>query len=457
LQKNTILYVLGVSFMGLLLNPLLVPFFYVNAADKDEELVPPAKVPSIGKSGIPTVNDPNLQVQLVIANLSSPSQMEFLGPNDILILEKNTGQVKRIVNGVMLAEPLLDVPVATLVERGMLGMAIAKHENGPTYVFLYYTLAAEEDGDDAEHGKPPLGNRLVRYELVNGTLEEPEYLFNVAAIRGASHNSGEVIVGLDGNIYFVVGDIGGHKGRAQNVHIGSAPDGTSSIFRITQDGQSAGNILGMDHPANKIYAYGIRNSFGIDFDPVTGKLWDTENGPTYGDEINLVEPGFNSGWNKVSGFPNSTVPLNPSEDLVACLWCGRTTGFIDTLFNKMFFGVKDGQYSDPEFSWYIPVGPTALKFLNSDKLGKQYENDMFVADIMPGKMYHFDLNEARDGLVLEGALADKVADNWNETESITFAQGFKGITDIDVGPDGYLYVLTHYQNASIYRIAPVAN
>ena len=54
-------------------------------------------------------------------------------------------------------------------------------------------------------------------------------------------------------------------------------------------------ILGNTYPLNLYYAYGIRNSFGMDFDPVTGKLWDTENGPDYGDEINLVEPGFNSG------------------------------------------------------------------------------------------------------------------------------------------------------------------
>ena len=53
---------------------------------------------------------------------------------------------------------------------------------------------------------------------------------------------------------------------------------------------------------SKYYAYGIRNSFGLDFDPITGKLWDTENGPTFGDEINLVEPGFNSGWNKIQGI-----------------------------------------------------------------------------------------------------------------------------------------------------------
>ena len=61
-------------------------------------------------------------------------------------------------------------------------------------------------------------------------------------------------------------------------------------------------IIGDEDPLNKYYAYGIRNSFGIDFDPVTGKLWDTENGPGYGDEINLVEPGFNSGWSKVQGI-----------------------------------------------------------------------------------------------------------------------------------------------------------
>ena len=76
---------------------------------------------------------------------------------------------------------------------------------------------------------------------------------------------------------------------------------------MTQDGEPVVDstigeyILDNSYPLNLYYAYGIRNSFGIDFDPVTSYLWDTENGPGYGDEINLVEPGFNSGWDQVMG------------------------------------------------------------------------------------------------------------------------------------------------------------
>src|SRR5215211_4889004 len=84
-----------------------------------------------------------------------------------------------------------------------------------------------------------------------------------------------------------------------------------TLTRITQDGRPVGilgdddGILGNTHPLNLYYAYGIRNSFGFDFDPVTGNIWDTENGPGYGDEINLVEPGFNSGWLEITGMSSS--------------------------------------------------------------------------------------------------------------------------------------------------------
>src|ERR687885_1685184 len=89
----------------------------------------------------PTIaKDPNLKVELVTQGLRSPTSMAFLGPNDILVLEKESGTVQRIIDGKMLPQPLLQVPVSTTSERGMLGIATAKHSNGvPTYVFLYYT------------------------------------------------------------------------------------------------------------------------------------------------------------------------------------------------------------------------------------------------------------------------------------------------------------------------------
>src|SRR4029078_1323272 len=99
-----------------------------------------------------------------------------------------------------------------------------------------------------------------------------------------------------------IGDVNIHHTEAQN-YKGFPVDGTGGILRVTQDGKPVGKgILGNTYPLNLYYAYGIRNSYGIDFDPVSGKLWDTENGPEFGDELNLVEPGFNSGWLKVQGI-----------------------------------------------------------------------------------------------------------------------------------------------------------
>jgi glucose/arabinose dehydrogenase len=405
-------------------------------------------------TNVPVVNDPSLEIQLVSRGLKNPSSMAFLGLDDILVLEKNDGTVRRIVNGTMLPEPVLDVNVATMNERGMLGIAVSKHENGgPTYVFLYFTESAS-DGNDAEFGAAPLGNRLYRYELVNGKLANPMLLLDFDASRGASHNGGKVLVGPDNNIYLAVGDIAGHKTLTQNYLNSSELTESSVIFRITQDGISAGSILSRAEPANKFYAYGIRNSFGMDFDPVTGKLWDTENGPNFGDEINLVEPGFNSGWSVISGLSNLTGSFSPDGRLVDCLYCITSAGFIDAWVNQYLFDIQKGTYSEPEFTWMNVVGPTAIKFLNSDKLGEQYKNDIFVGDIIWGRIYHFELNENRDALALNGSLSDKVANSYEELDQVIFAQGLRGITDIDVGPDGYLYFLSYYSDPAVYRIVP---
>jgi aldose sugar dehydrogenase len=169
-------------------------------------------------------------------------------------------------------------------------------------------------------------------------------------------------------------------------------------------------------------------------DPVTGKLWDTENSPAYGDEINLVEPGFNSGWVQIQGIGSNNGEFEPN--------------------NLVNFDGK-GKYSDPKFEWSQTLGPTAIKFLNSDKLGTQYQNDIFVGSIVTGRIYHFNLNEDRTELILTGELEDKVAEireTGEEEEDIVFAEGFAGVSDLEVGPDdGYLYVVSLGQG-KIFRI-----
>jgi glucose/arabinose dehydrogenase len=254
------------------------------------------------------------------------------------------------------------------------------------------------------------------------------------------------MIGPDNNLYVPIGDVDGSytggpgETKAQNYVDGVEPDGRSGILRITQDGRPVGiGILGNTHPLNLYYAYGIRNSFGFDFDPITGSIWDTENGPGNSDEINLVEPGFNSGWQEIQGMASNTDDddgFDLEEDIVD------------------FEG--KGKYSDPELVWMDTEGPTAAKFLNSDKLGIQYVNDMFVGDVHNGWIYHFDLNEYRTDLILEGPLADKIANTPEEMQETIFGEGFGGITDLEVGPDGYLYVVSIGQGA-IYRIVPGVN
>ena len=195
-----------------------------------------------------------------------------------------------------MAEPLLEVNVANDANRGMLGIAVSKGEEiNSTNIFLYFT--------EAPLGEFPIGNRVYKYELVNNKLVNPQVLLNLPAMPGPSHNGGAIMIGPDNNIYTIIGDVGGHRNQAQNQESGGEPDGTSGILRITQDGMPLTNSpLGDRVPLNLYYSYGLRNSFGFDFDPITGKLWNTENGEDFGDEINLVEPGFNSGWNKVQGI-----------------------------------------------------------------------------------------------------------------------------------------------------------
>ena len=410
---------------------LIIPTFAFITNFNDNNISHAFYVRARPESSGQVLIDPSLKVEPVFSDgLKGPTtSMAFLGPNDILVLEKNTGKVQRILNGILQEKPLLQANVSTEVELGMLGIAISKNQAGKPFVFLYYS--------EANSSGTVLGNRLYRYELVDGRLVNPLLLLNLPATSPIvghenNHNGGKVVIGPDKNVYVIVGDVGGRIGNVQNIIRGNSPDGTSGILRVTQDGKSVENgPFGSSVPNTLYYAYGIRNSFGFDFDPVTGNLWDTENGGIDKDEINYVFPGFNSGWRKTMGMAVSR--FDPQEDL----------------FN---FAGK-AKYSDPEFEWKQTVAPTALKFLNSTKLGSQYANTIFVGDVKTGNLYNFKLDTDRKQLLLKPPLDDKVADTPDEIQSAVFGQGFGVITDIQVGPDGYLYILGI--NGNINRIVPV--
>jgi glucose/arabinose dehydrogenase len=384
---------------------------------------------SVVQYTLPELGDSSLKVETVYQGISFPSAMSFLGSNDILVLEKDQGTVKRIVNGVMIQEPLLDAAVSSKGERGMLGIAISENPSNNnkgsktgevTDIFLYYTESSI--GIDDTNGEP-LGSRVYRYQLSDNQLINEELILDILvefSSKTGYHVGGNLVVGSDEKLYVAVGDMGTHETESQNI-LGKEAGGSSAIYKITKKGQAAPeNPIQGEDIVRKFYAYGIRNSFGMDIDPVTGNLWDTENGPEHGDEINLVEPGFNSGWKQVQGM--SILQSDFDENTL-----------VD--FNGT------GKYSDPEFVWNNTVGPTALKFLDSEVYGTEYQDDIFVGDVKYGNLYHFDLNNARNGLELTGSLKDKIANNSEERESVIFGRNFGGIVDLEISPDGYLYVL----------------
>jgi aldose sugar dehydrogenase len=390
----------------------------------------------------PILNDSKLQVERVIERFSYPTSMAFIGnEGDMLILEKS-GEVILFVNENKTKVPLLNFTVNQMSERGLLGVAVLDNvsisSSSPprTFVFFYLTEASKEDRSQV------LGNRIYRFEwnptdksLSNGTL-----ILDLPVLPGQNHNGGKLIADSENrHIYAVIGDLN-RKGMLQNFKNSSLPDDTSAILRINPDGSPAQgnpflNVSRTDASyanLSKYYAYGIRNSFGLAIDPITGILWDTENGPIRFDEINIVRPGFNSGWEKVMG-PIERSNITAENDLVN------------------FLG--SSSYADPVFSWGRSIGVTDIEFYDSDKLGNDYTNNIFVADANNGHLYFFKVNGNRSGLEFElpRIADDLVASNERQVAAVIFGTGFiGGITDIETGPDGYLYVLTY--TGKLYRI-----
>jgi aldose sugar dehydrogenase len=430
--------------MALVLMVMTPYLYYAYGTTSNAQLDP------IENEDYPVINDADLKVETVFEGLESPTTMAFLDANDILVLEKNKGTVQRIIDGNKQDEPIVDLDVANWAERGLLGIAVATNSSSDrTFVFLYFTKFIGGDGVGTNDEKS-YGNSIHKYELIDDKLVNPEVILDLSSEPGPAHNGGAITIGPDNNLYIPIGDIDGSfnpnrniKTLAQNFVNSTLLDGRAGILRVDLDGNPVNRqgILGDGQPLNLYYAYGIRNSFGLDFDPVTGKLWDTENGPAFGDEINLVEPGFNSGWISAQGIWKVHADRQGQKSLHPD--------------NLVIFD-KGGKYSSPEFTWGESIGPTALKFLHSDRLGKQYENDMFVSDHKYGRLYHFDLNGNRTELALQGQLSDKVADRNAGMEDIIFGEHFGGITDLEIGPDGYLYIVS-FGNGAIYRIVPATD
>jgi glucose/arabinose dehydrogenase len=463
-----------------------------------------ACLPAIARAQVLT--DPALAVSTVVGELMQPISMAFIGPNDFLVTEKATGQVKRVTNGAV-AGVVLDLAVNSFSERGLLGMALHPEFPAVAWVYLYNTKSSTGADTDVPADVPLLGNHVDRFVWTGSTLNFDRNIIQLRAFQNdhnnvadptlevlrGNHNGGVLRFGPDGKLYIIIGD-NGRRGWLQNNLEGPVPDDdfggpepddahlTGVILRLNEDGSTpddnpfhksaeqlgrkVGGALGEEVAANlqKVFAYGVRNSFGMSFDPKKGGLWTTENGGRAFDEVNHVPRGFNGGWIQFMG-PLSRVAEFKAIEQAAGIGPNGPVGLQQLRFpatrisdtpsraKRRLFHVPASHPHDPEFSWKYVVPPAALGFIDGSGLGEQYDGDIIVGSAVArtanaGHLYRFRLNGGRnrfkfDDRRLKDTVADNAAtDDLTESEEILFGMNFGVVTDIQTGPDGNLYLVS---------------
>jgi glucose/arabinose dehydrogenase len=420
----------------------------------------------------PTVMlDPNLTVTPVIAaGLTQPIGIVFLGEDDLLVLEKSSGRVKRVINGVVQPDPVLDLPVNSNSERGLLSLVL--HPDFPENPSVYIRWTESSTGADSTVALevPLLGNRVDRFVWNGSTLTQAENIIRLRALQTdnlavpghpgtannnpqGNHNGGVLRFGPDGKLYLFVGDLG-RRGWLQNLangpfltapftddtYGGPAPDNAhlaGVILRLNTDGSApfdnpffaAGAAVGGETGANiqKIFSYGHRNGFGMAFDPRTGQLWETENADDAFSEINRVVPGMNGGWVQLSG-PLSRLPQFKSIEttlfnsaIQQVRYPPTRISYSPTAAQNRMVMLPGATYVDPELSWLFEIGPSGTTFVHHGALGAQYEGTLWIGSSRAfaqvgangGSLYCLRLTPDRQHLDLSAdpRLADRVADN----------------------------------------------
>jgi aldose sugar dehydrogenase len=497
----------------------------------------------------PSLVDSNLRVQTEVSGLELPTSIAFLGQDDMLVLEKNSGKVQHVVGGKVVGTAL-DLSVNNFSERGLLGIALHPGFPNNAGVYLFWTCRAlatpdadpflpEErrcsddhltDLPDSEDvlQVPLLGNRVDRFEWDGSSLTYDRNLETLRAFQNdggpdpagqsddatgphgqqparGNHDGGILTFGADGKLYVMFGDVG-RRGALQNLQCGptaeecddpdqdATPDDqfggpdpddahfTGVILRLNDDGTTptdnpffdAGARMGGEVGANiqRIYSYGVRNSFGMAVDPLSGSLWQQENGEDAFDEINRVERGMNSGWIQIAGPSTRIADYRQIEtteafneafpNLQQFRWGPERIATTRAEALSRLFQLPGAVYSEPEFSWKRVIAPAAIGFVGGSALGPQYAGDLVVGMsttlIEDGVLLRMNLTGNRRAIAVDDPrLRDRVADNptfhdLTESETLVFGTGFGVVTDIETGPDGHLFVVS-LSNGAIYEIS----
>ncbi len=469
-----------------------------------------AETPVVAQVLNPVMEDPSLSVTPAVTNLTTPTGIAFLAPNDFLVIEQTTGKVKRVIDGVVQPQLALDLAVNFFSERGLLGIALHPDFTNNGFVYLYWTCRAPSFSEDCAGGTddtsdpaqvPLLGNRVDRFIWDGSALTMDMNIIRLRSyqadegqpLRG-NHNGGKVLFGPDGKLYIYIGD-NGRRGWMQNITVPLGPNGmddqfggpetdnthlTGVVIRLNDDGTTPEDnpFFNVELPpgtseevrANiqKVFAYGIRNGFGLAFDPATGQLWESQNGDDSGSEINRIEAGMNGGWIRIMGLLDFVADYKAIETspvyfgLQQIRWPPTLIANSPEEARDALFMLPGARYTDPLLTWKFEVAPAGFGFVVGQGLGTEFDGNLIVGGarnfLLDGHLFRLKLSPDRLDLAFDDpVLFDRRADDFDkwditESESLLFGKGFGITSDIRTGPNGNLFVVG-LEKGAVYEIS----
>lgn len=358
--------------------------------------------PAMGNSMDFPLETTKINVIPVMENLSHPWAVEFLPNGDFLITERSGNLVYGTAAGDRSDISGLPDNIYAEGQGGLLDVVQSPDFENDRMIYFSYAAVDDEGNANTEVAKAVLNVEDKRLENVNVIFRA------LPKVEGGNHFGSRILFDNNNHVYITLGERFDYSEDAQNItnHIGT-------LIRVNTDGSIPRDNPFVDHENAKseIFSYGHRNAQGIALHPETGEVWLHEHGPRGGDEINIIKPGANYGWPKVShGVHYSGLPVSDSP-----------TG--------------EG-FTDPYLQWTPSIAPSGMIFYQGTAF-PEWQGDLLI-----------------------GALAKKhlrrvVLDNGKvKDQTIMLNDLNKRIRDVTVSPQGDLYVLTDENNGGLYRIDP---
>ena len=412
--------------------------------------------------------------------------MVFVDQQTVLVVNRGDGLVRRLdLQPGDVAEAcivVLDLDVIAAGTDGQSEYGVQSMELHPDFainglVYIRYDRSPTP-GQDTPQSDVVLGPNFSASVPTSNVIERfvwdpaandgdgallPDQLIHSVTVDTRYHHGGPVVFFPDGTLAVIYGDLRrtSSAGWRQNtagallsVNVASGVvENNGTVVRLNDDGTVPGDNpfdpWDPDLPAGTAtwFAYGVRNSFGMAVDQVTGNLWTTYNGAATFDTIDLVAPGKNFGWNQITGPVDHPSQGGNPDNLVV---------------------LQGSDYSDPEFSWLDTIGVTGMHFLAGSLLGPAWDDVVLAGCVNDGHLWAFRLNGGRNGFDFQTpALKDLVDDRSNAIEDpvgpdgaeivlgLDFGGFLAGIIAFERGADGWPYVLT--AQGDLYRLRTSAD